>query len=64
VKTIGEKMLIGVVAQFTKYSSKFYINIHDIDGNTYAKGLEVPFDGMIKFIKGKIHLCPGGGPYQ
>jgi hypothetical protein len=53
VKTIGEKMMIGVVAQFTKFSSKVYINIHDIDGNTYAKGLEIPFEGMIKFIKGK-----------
>jgi hypothetical protein len=53
VRTIGEKMMIGVVAQFTKFSSKVYINIHDIDGNTYAKGLEIPFEGMIKFIKGK-----------
>jgi hypothetical protein len=52
-KTIGEKFIIGMVAQFTKYIPKIYINIHDTNGKTYAKGIEIPFDGMIMFIKGK-----------
>jgi len=45
------------IVKFTNISSKLYVNIHDLDGNTYAAGMEIPFDGIIKYAKdGYIYI--------
>jgi hypothetical protein len=52
VRLIGENVLIGVLNKCNKYSVKQYVNIHDLNGLTYATGLEVPFNGYIKLTRG------------
>lgn len=52
----GDGMFLVEVAQFDKYNSKSYANIHDIAGNTYAVGLEVPHS-IIRYVKdGYIYI--------
>jgi len=46
-----------LLTKYENLSGKYYVNIHDIDGNTYAEGLEVPFNGIIRYTKdGYIYL--------
>jgi len=48
----GQKRLFLVVlAEFKNLSQKYYLNVHDLDGKTYAAGVEVPFDGIVRYAK-------------
>jgi len=48
----GQKRLFVVVlAEFKNLSQKYYLNVHDLDGKTYAAGVEVPFDGIVRYAK-------------
>jgi hypothetical protein len=48
---LGSGLFIIELDKYDNMSEKFYINIHDLEGNTYAEGLEVPFDSIIRFVK-------------
>jgi len=48
---LGNRKLALQLVEFTNLSGKFYVNIHDLDGVTYAAGLEVPFEGIIRYAK-------------
>jgi hypothetical protein len=51
ISYLGGGLFIIELIKFTNMSGKFFINIHDLDGNTYAEGLEVPFDGIIRCVR-------------
>lgn len=44
-------IFLNVLFKYTNLSAKRYVNIHDLDGKTYAVGVEVPFDGIIRYAK-------------
>jgi len=48
---IGNGMIVYQLTEFEKLSQKFYFNIHDIDGKTYAIGLVLPFEGIIRYAQ-------------
>jgi len=48
---LGNRLIAMQLIEYTTLSYKLYINIHDLDGKTYASGLEVPFDGIIRYAK-------------
>lgn len=41
------------LVQYINMSEKYYMNLHDPDGFTYAAGVEIPFDGIILYAKGR-----------
>lgn len=49
---LENQFFMVVLFGYNNLSSKIYINIHDIAGKTYALGLELPFDGLVKYAKG------------
>ena len=51
VLNIDKTLIAFVLAEIKNLSFKFYVNIHDLEGKTYAAGLEVPFDGIIRYAK-------------
>lgn len=48
---LGNRIFAKQIIEFTNLSAKFYVNIHDMDGFTYAAGIEVLFDGIIRYAK-------------
>ncbi|MDQ1352714.1 MAG: hypothetical protein QG657_3020 [Acidobacteriota bacterium] len=46
-----ERLFVVVLAEFKNLSQKYYLNVHDLDGKTYAAGVEVPFDGIVRYAK-------------
>ena len=48
---LGNGLFLLEILKFTNLSADIRVNIHDFNGNTYAAGLEVPFDGIIRFVK-------------
>jgi len=54
---LENRFFMVVLTRYENLSGKYYVNIHDLDGNTYAEGLEVPFNGIIRYTKdGYIYL--------
>lgn len=47
---LGNKIFITVLLKYTNLSIKCYLNLHTVDGSTYAYGVEVPFDGIIRYV--------------
>lgn len=43
---------VVVVYESRKLGGRDYVNLHDMNGITYAKGLEVPFHGIVRYTKG------------
>lgn len=50
---LGNQFFIVVLFEYNNLSLKVYLNIHDLSGNTYAEGIELPFDGMVRYAKDK-----------
>jgi hypothetical protein len=46
-------LFIQELAKFENMSAKFYANFHDLDGNTYAVGVSMPYDGFIQYVQGE-----------
>lgn len=44
-------LIIGILHQYIKYSYIQYINLHNLEGNTFAVGIRVPFNGTILYNK-------------
>lgn len=54
---LKDKLFIVVLFETKGRMGKFYINLHDLNGMTYAKGLEVPFEGRIVAVnKGDVYI--------
>ena len=59
---LGNKLFMVVLAKFVNMSVTFYVNIHDLDGNTYAEGLSIPYNGIIKYAQnGYIYILEDSG---
>lgn len=48
---LKDKFFVVELLKSEGLGGKFYVNFHDLNGNTYAKGLEVPYNGMIIYAK-------------
>lgn len=48
---LGNQIFMVVLFEYNNLSSKTYVNIHDLAGNTYAMGVELPFDGFVRYAK-------------
>jgi hypothetical protein len=46
---LGNGIFLKVLLKYTNLSARSFINLHDLNGNTYAKGVEVPFEGIIRY---------------
>lgn len=54
---LGKHFFIVVLFEYNNTNEKSYINLHDLDGLTYAKGVEVPYDGIIRYAQnGLIYI--------
>lgn len=51
VYPLGQKYLLYVVVKFKNLSTSLFFNVHDLEGNTYAVGLQMPFADMIRCVK-------------
>jgi len=47
---LGDDIFITVLLEGYKSSNR-YVNVHDLDGVTYARGLQVPFSGWITYAR-------------
>ncbi len=48
---LGDGIFITILFDYKDRDIVSYINIHSIDGMTYARGLKVPFNGIIRCAK-------------
>lgn len=48
---LGNRFYTVILFEYKNLSEKLYLNIHDLDGITYAAGLEVPFEGIVRYAK-------------
>ncbi|MCK4763403.1 MAG: 6-bladed beta-propeller [Candidatus Aminicenantes bacterium] len=54
---IGERIFLVLLYKYENLSVTSYINIHDLDGITYAEGVEVPFNGIIRYAgRGYVYV--------
>lgn len=49
---LGNNCFLVKLIRYRNLSERYYVNVHDFNGRTYAKGLEVPFNGFILYSKG------------
>lgn len=48
---LRDKFFVITMLRSEGMGGKFYINVHDIEGITYAIGIEVPFNGRIVYAR-------------
>ncbi|MCU0287647.1 MAG: 6-bladed beta-propeller [Acidobacteria bacterium] len=48
---LGNNIFMVILFEYNNLSSKIYCNIHDLDGDTYAVGIELPFEGIVRYAK-------------
>ncbi len=46
-----DKYFVVTILKSEGMGGKFYINLHDLEGITYATGIEVPFNGKIVYAR-------------
>jgi hypothetical protein len=49
---VKNNVLVTLLSKFKKYSSRQFVNIHNLKGITFAKGLEVTLNGKIIYVHG------------
>ncbi len=49
---LKDKLFLVVLVETEGRFGRFYINLHDLDGITYARGLEIPYEGRIVYAQG------------
>lgn len=54
---VKDKLFIVVLFETKGRMGKFYINLHDLNGLTYARGLEVPYEGRVVAVyQGDVYV--------
>lgn len=51
IEYIGGQRFVVLLIEYLNLSEKLYLNIHDIDGNTLAVGVAIPFGGILRYAK-------------
>ncbi len=54
VEYIGDGYFLGLLLKFKNMSGDWFVNVHDLDGNTYGLGLKIPYEGTIRGANGGI----------